>query len=169
MTPIKHVNGDLTDPSSFIDNYDVEENAVFLCHQTNIFGVMSGGVAFSLATKYPEILQPYVDYCNTNPTDIIGTALFTMTNIESIYVVDLFGQPTLNTGRDTDYECIYKALEDFFQSISDYPEWSIAFPKNMSSALAGGKWEIILSMIESFAKDVQNTIYIVEYVPVKEV
>ena len=169
MTSIIHTKGDLTDPSSFIDHYDPENKSVFLCHQTNRFGIMSGGVALGLAKKYPEILEPYKEYCNNEENNVVGTALFTMTNIETICVVNLFGQPTLNQERDTNYEAVYLALEEFFQSISDYPEWSIAFPKNMSSALAGGKWNIILSMIESFAKDVQNTIYIVEFVPNKEV
>ena len=164
MSNIKHVQGNLVEPSSFIENFNSTETAIFLCHQTNAFGVMGAGVALALANKYPEILETYEDYCNTNLHDVLGSALFTMTNTQAVCVVNLFGQPTLNSQRDTNYECIYTALEEFFSYLSDYPEWTIAFPKNMSSALAGGKWKIIYSMIESLAKDLPNDIYIVEYI-----
>lgn len=162
---IVHVNGDITSPETFIENYDSKQHPLFLCHQTNPFGIMSGGVALAIAQKYPEILKEYQDYCNSNTQDIVGTALFTPTNILYVYIINLFGQPTLNCKRDTNYEAIYTALEEFFSFLPDYPEYSIAFPKNMSSALAGAKWDIIYSMIESLSKDLSNDIYIVNYVP----
>jgi O-acetyl-ADP-ribose deacetylase (regulator of RNase III) len=164
MSTIKHVKGDLTDPSTYIPNYDSEKNPLFICHQTNPFGIMGAGVALALAKKYPEILEQYVEYCSNPMQNILGTALFTPTGILYIYVINLFGQKTMNQERDTDYEHIYAALEEFFSFLPDYPEYSIAFPKNMSSALAGGKWNIIYSMIESLSKDLPNDVYIVEYV-----
>lgn len=163
--PIKHVNGNIVEPESYIPNYNSGQHSLFICHQTNPFGIMGAGVALAIAQKYPEILKEYADYCNGNTENIVGTALFTPTNILYVYVINLFGQPTLNCKRDTNYEAIYTALEEFFSFLPDYPEYSIAFPKNMSSALAGAKWDIIYSMIESLSKDVSNDIYIVNYVP----
>lgn len=163
--PIKHVNGDITSPESYIENYDAENISLFICHQTNPFGIMGAGVALAIAQKYPEILEEYEDYCNGNTQQVVGTALFTPTRILYIYIINLFGQPTLNCERDTNYEAIYTALEEFFSFLPDYPEYSIAFPKNMSSALAGAKWNIIYAMIESLSKDLPNDVYIVNYVP----
>ena len=170
-TNIKHVKGDLSDPSTFIENFDSTKTPIFLTHQTNCLGVMGAGVALALANRYPEILPLYQNYCKKPVKEIAGTTPFISTYTYGINVINLFGQVLTGDGRQTNYENVYTALEKFFSYLPDYPEYIIAFPKNMSSGLAGGDWNIIYTMIESFVTKLQltNTVYIVEYVTDKEV
>lgn len=168
MSNIKHVKGDLSDPSTFIENFDPRQTPIFLLHQVNCQGVMGGGVALSLANCYPTLFPEYANYCQKPTENLAGTALFTVVE-QGILVINLFGQVTTGISRQTNYEYLYQALHSFFHYLPDYPEYIIAFPKNMSSGLAGGDWNIVYAMILSFVKDLPNTIYIVDYVNPNEV
>ena len=40
----------------------LETNADIICHQVNLQGVMGGGLALSIARKYPNVNKVYKDY-----------------------------------------------------------------------------------------------------------
>ena len=171
MSNIKYVKGDLSDPSTFVENFDPDNIQIVLAQQTNCLGVMGAGVALSLVKRYPEILPSYQKYCEQPNKEIKGTVYFTHTHKQGICVANLFGQVYTGNIRDTNYEYIYRALENYLFEFAYKPQYILAFPKNMSSGLAGGNWNIIYAMIENLAKalNLENTIYIVEYVNSNEV
>lgn len=163
MSTIQHVIGNLAKPESFIFDFQNTQDAVFLLHQTNCLGIMGAGVALALSKEYPAILPYYQQYCDLDLKKVAGSCLITTTGIPRIAVVNLFGQVTCGRGRRTNYEYLFTALEEFFRKLNDFPTAVVAIPKFMSSGLAGGNWNIVLAMIESFAVKYPNTIYIVEY------
>lgn len=159
MAQFVSVNGDLTDPLTFLPQ-DLLDRQIFLLHQVNTLGVMGAGVALTFAQKYPQMFEDYYEYCQTAPV-LIGTTLIYQT--DNIYIVNLFGQHLTHKVRDTNYEAIYSALSLFSQTVSHFPDAIIALPLNMSSGLAGGNWNIISTMVKELFRDLPNTIYIVQY------
>lgn len=157
--------GDVTDPSTFIPMYNPLNYYIVILHQVNTKGIMGAGVALTIAQRYPEVQEQYQNFCisfSGFESNLLGNAQFAHTEKSGITFVNLFGQ-TLGGLRNTNYEALYNALESFVNVIKFYPEHTLALPKNMSSGLAGGNWNIVRTMIEELFQDLPNDLYIVEW------
>lgn len=165
MANILNVVGDLSNPYSFITNYDRIKTSLLLVHQTNTQGVMLAGVALALSNQYPTLLPDYQSYCASlkNTEALLGSIFVHNVPSTNLCIVNLFGQHLTNNKRDTNYEAVYHSLEVLSYYIDYVKTPTLAFPCGMSSGLAGGDWKIILCMIEQVFRNKPVTIYIVEY------
>lgn len=164
MNNIKHVLGNLLLTSTFIQEEDLKKQ-ITLCHQVNCKGVMGSGLALSIKQIYPEVYEQYriaVLECLTD--SLLGQCQICTTYDFNQFVANLFGQDEYGTDtRKTNYEALYNSLVTLKELV---PTNSVvAFPKNLGSQLAGGNWNIILTMITEVFKDTDISVYIVEYVP----
>lgn len=118
-------------------------------HGCNTYHTMGAGIAAYLRRKYPYV---YVVDCKTKiGPDKLGT--FSKANInDNLIVLNCYTQDTCGSGRQVDYEAVYKCLEqvkiytDTLREQSGKPI-DIRFPK-IGCGLAGGEWSIIRPMFE---------------------
>jgi len=137
----------------------------FKVHQVNCMGAMGAGIAKQVRTKYPKVYIKYVKACNTNEKkSLLGKIQVVDTGCD-FSIINLFGQYDYNAknGRNTDYEAFYCGLEKIRDYVlkCDEPK-EVAFPYRIASALAGGDWNVILSMIESVFNDTDIKVSIYE-------
>ena len=121
-----------------------------IAHQVNCQGVMGAGLAKQIRDKYPQVYREYQEECMFEyAVNLLGSCQLIKID-DSKWIANLFGQD--GYGRDkryTDYEAIYKALNNLAVQMLDNGMNSVAIPYNMSCGLAGGDWNIILAMLES--------------------
>lgn len=120
-----------------------------LCHQVNCMGKMGSGIAKTVREKFPKVYDEYMAMCrheNNTPDTLLGKTLLVRCGDQVI--ANLFAQR--NYGYDgkqyTNYEAFNKCLQHIRESVPVGS--SIAFPHGIGCGLGGGKWEVILSMIE---------------------
>lgn len=135
------------------------------CHQVNCKGVMGAGLAKQIRNKYPEVYEDYINTVNSGKL-LLGWSCITSTSDGRI-CVSMFAQD--GYGRDkcyTDYKAfqlILDGLQGELQMLESHNPnpYKIAFPKGIGCGLAGGDWNVIKPMIEKFAENIPNDVYIV--------
>lgn len=124
-------------------------NATYLCHQVNCMGRMGSGIAKTVREKFPNVYAEYIRLCNSKditPNSLLGTTQFVKCGVKII--ANLFSQ------RDYGYDGKQYTNYDAFRRCLRYIQAnapagsSIAFPYKIGCGLGGGKWEIILAIIE---------------------
>lgn len=153
---VRLVNGDMF---SGDESYKV--------HQVNCKGAMGAGIAKTIKEKYPNVYTKYKRVCDSqnNSSDLLGKIQVIKVIEKGFYIVNLFGQDNYHSasGRCTNYEAFYTCLEKLREYIYKNPdgEKTVAFPYKIASNLAGGDWNVILSMIKSVFEntDIEVTIY----------
>lgn len=125
---------------------DIERGIII--HQTNIFGVAGGGLAFQIRNKYPLWYEDYHDYCQTNPK--IGNVQFWRGN-QDFYIVNLFGQKTL--GGHATIEDSYDLALPEIQERSESLELPVYFPYMIGCGLGGGNYDVIMRKIEKYTPE----------------
>ena len=135
--PIVHKNGDL-----------FTSKAKYLCHQVNCMGKMGSGIARTVREKFPNAYHDYMTLClfgGKTTKQLLGGIQFCECGQKII--VNMFGQETYGTfGQHTDYDAFRKCLKHIHNNV---PAGStIAFPHGIGCGLGGGKWAVILPMIE---------------------
>jgi O-acetyl-ADP-ribose deacetylase (regulator of RNase III) len=127
----------------------LESKVNVIAHQTNCKATMGSGIARQIRDKWVNVYQAYCDLCLAGGSKLLGTCQMVKIG-EKQYVANLFGQDGYGIEkRQTDYEQIYRALEDLASIMRSKELTSVAFPCYMSSALAGADWHIIKQMIIS--------------------
>ena len=132
-----------------------KSGADIICHQTNCRGVMGSGLARQIKMENPEMFHRYVAHCKQVGDRLLGTALILpmdqdlyKKSSDMRYIANCFGQA--GYGRDKVYTQ-YKALESALARVAafarSYNKRSIAIPYNIGCGLAGGKWDIVESII----------------------
>lgn len=124
-------------------------NAKYLCHQVNCMGKMGSGIAKTVREKFPNAYHDYMSLClfsDMTPNDLLGGVQFSECGTKTI--VNMFAQKTYGyDGRQyTDYAAFRKCLKHIRNNIPVGN--TIAFPNGIGCGLGGGKWEVILQMIE---------------------
>lgn len=141
-------------------------NSVII-HGCNCQGVMGSGVALAVKNKYPDVFDKYLDLCNnTKPEELLGT-MQTFIIKKGITLVNGFTQLDFGSGRQINYEAIYKVFEDvnfFMKLLTEIGmQRTLYFPK-IGAGLGGGNWRIISTIIEETV-DQQFNPTLVEYKP----
>lgn len=141
-------------------------NSVII-HGCNCQGVMGSGVALAVKNKYPDAFDKYLDLCNnTKPEELLGT-MQTFIIQEGITLVNGFTQLDFGSGRQINYEAIYKVFEDvnfFMKLLAEIGmQRTLYFPK-IGACRGGGNWRIISTIIEETV-DQQFNPTLVEYKP----
>lgn len=155
---IKIINGNLFD-----------SNANFIVHQVNAQGVMGSGVALQVAEQFPHVKKDYiryVNYCNKNGIDPLGTVQYvpnevwaltmvdTMKNNNIIafdnnyqYIVNLFGQRDYGEGLHTDLKFMKKAFIDIREKANKIGA-TVAMPYKIGSCRGGADWNDVYKIIK---------------------
>ena len=164
-------NGDIFDSSA---SWDI------MCHQVNCKGGFGRGIAETIAAKYPHIKDFYTQFVKFYTTDPYHTG--NNENIESSvllgkvqilqifdtkfdekpnrFIANLFGQDDYGADPNklyTNYEALRVSLDRLSGVLSGlsgdpHKKLTIAFPYKMSCGLDNGDWNIVLGMINEFAK-----------------
>ena len=151
---------------NFIDGNLLDANVDIICHQVNCQCVMGAGLAKQIKENFSNVYNEYRNlYIKTeDKKSLLGCAQFVEVYNKSYkYVVNLFGQLYCGVKlRQTNYEALYIAIETMFESAFKNlyvgNKITIGIPYKLGCGLAGGNWNIVLSMIQELALKYQNYI-----------
>ena len=130
---IKYIQGDL-----------LQTDAPLILHQVNLQGVMGGGLAYSIAQKYPSVERKYRYFCGE-----LGDVLFCRT--KDFVVGNCYSQ-------NEDFTTNYDALAECFLEVREYMVRrrisTVALPYKYGCGIARGDWatveDIITKVLDAF-------------------
>lgn len=142
---IKIVNGNIL---------NAKENIIV--HQVNVQGIMGGGVARQLATKYPNLEKEYREFCRLydNEYEKLKGQVFKIM-LQGKFIMNMFSQ---KENFDTDYEAMKKALKEIKQYAKSL-KLSICMPYKIGCGIANGDWNIVYKIVEEVFNDYDVTLY----------
>ena len=161
--------GDILAPSTYLNPEDLNRE-LNIIHGCNAQGIMGAGLALQVRHKSEEVYQVYKQACDTKTNDkqsLLGTITFKRLSPDPITIINAIIQ--LETGvhkRQVNYEAVAQVFDRIAITILTHPntQFTLAIPKYFGSALAGGNWNIIRTIIEETLTKFSNvTLYIVEY------
>lgn len=120
-----------------------------LCHQTNYYGVMDGGIAAAIRKKIltDEQYSEYKDYCMYFGRQALGTVLYSTIIPGERYVANCFSQCDFGAQAVlTDYAAFRHCLAKV-EHTAKTAGWSVALPGYMGCGIAGGNWDIVSGII----------------------
>lgn len=140
-------------------------------HQTNCIGVMGAGIAFAIKRKYPNVFTQYKKLCTEhhNGKELLGKCQIVsesgnIIDVNSLnrkdnekIIANLFGQYSIGSGIETQYEHLRTALEELKEVGKKHNLW-IGLPYKLGCGLAGGDWNVVRKMIEEVFVDYPVTI-----------
>lgn len=110
-----------------------------ILHQVNLDGEMGGGIAYQIATQYPNVLKEYQQFKNKK----LGEVCFVET--KQYVVGNCFSQ-------DYNYDTNYKALETCLDKVIEYMKEkelkTIGIPYKYGCGIANGNWDIVKEIFE---------------------
>lgn len=121
-----------------------------LLHQVNLDGIMGGGIALQIATKYPSVEREYTKYNNK----VLGEVLFT--KVDNYVIGNCFSQ---DKNFNTDYEALKKCLEKVKKYMDINELYSIAIPYKYGCGIANGDWDVVKKIFIDAFKGYQLVIY----------
>lgn len=134
-------------------------DADIICHQTNFYGMMGGGVA---AAIWQEVLDQqdkteYCSICNGLKESLLGTVQV-LTHHGKPFVANLFsqrGEPD-KFGSLTDYRQFRRCLHEV-KKFAKAHGYTVAMPGFIGCGIAGGDWDEVYKIImEMFADSSVN-------------
>ena len=131
-----------------------------ICHQVNCIGVMGGGIALQICSKWPQVYKEYKSFCEgyKNPEEILGNVQDVVLGTDLV-VANCFGQ--VKPG----YECMtdYNAWDDILVRLLDDANFfglDLHFPYLIGCGLAGGDWNIMFKKLYDFFSNHNMNAYI---------
>jgi O-acetyl-ADP-ribose deacetylase (regulator of RNase III) len=120
-------------------------------HQTNLQGVMGGGLALQIRKKFPMAYGAYtalISKQKLGDCQIIMVSRDNGTPSQNLYIANLFGQDNFSTQkRETDYDALRSALRKLNAWATENIV-EVYLPHGLGCGLAGGDWSIVEHMIE---------------------
>lgn len=134
-----------------------------LAHQTNYYGVMSGGIALQIKEELldDDVFKNYTDFCDMYGEEALGMMQLLKVNNKCKYIANLFGQKDWNTD--------YDALKSSIEWLSDFTKTelnngTIVIPGYIGCGIAGGDWNIVYNdIIKPIFEDSPVKLIIVYY------
>lgn len=153
---IKYIDGDL-----------LETDVEVIMHQCNCQARMGSGIALQIKNKYPDVFDKYYYFCKSRETtkELLGECLIVPT-YDGKYIANIFGQDHYYPRdiKHTDYDALEKSLNFLKNWMIENNIKTCGCPFLMSSALAGGDWNIVLEILrEIFGKENNIELTIVKY------
>ncbi len=136
---IKYIKGDL-----------LRTDAPLVLHQVNLQGVMGGGLALSIARKYPNVERAYIEYSQKH----LGNVVFAPA--DSKFIGNCFSQ---NENFTTNYEALSKCLDKVVKFMNDWHIKTVAIPYKYGCGIADGDWNKVESIFKDKFKDYDLLIY----------
>lgn len=126
-----------------------------ICHQVNMQGIMGGGLALQIATKYPIVEREYENYCRIrHPIDLEA-------NILSVHIGEnkfIFNCFTQDINFNTNYKWVRKVFTRIRRQCACY--WiipdrpiTIGVPYKYGCGIANGEWKKVLSIFNDIFND----------------
>ena len=128
----------------------LKANADVICHQVNLQGVMGGGLALSISTKYPNVNKVYEDY---KPKKL-GEVCMVYTN--DFIVANCFSQ---TEDFNTDYKALRKCLLKVRKYMLDCGYRTVAIPYKYGCGIANGDWETVFNIFKDVFLGYELLIY----------
>tara|TARA_R110000765_G_scaffold58208_1_gene113719 strand:+ start:3677 stop:4180 length:504 start_codon:yes stop_codon:yes gene_type:complete len=160
---VTEIKGDLLDFPNEIN---------ILGHCANCHCAMGGGIAASIAARYPEA-QDSDNKTQSGDRSKLGTIswakLKESSKMNPKFIANIYGQFSPSTGeRAVNYEAIARGIETIMkgasgQKASKSGEYIVGFPCRMGCDLARGEWPIIRQMIWTYALKYEVKTIIVDY------
>lgn len=134
--------------------------ADIICHQTNFFGMMGGGVAASIWNKMldQQDRKEYCSLCHDMRGSLLGSVQM-LTHHGKPFVANLFSQMAEpdKFGSLTDYHKLRRCLHEV-KMFAKRRSYTVAMPGFLGCGIAGGNWDevykIILETFEKYPLDV---------------
>jgi O-acetyl-ADP-ribose deacetylase (regulator of RNase III) len=125
-------------------------------HCANMQNTFGGGIAKSIREQFPEAYEADTKWFNTPPDQRLSLSV--AVTLEDSFIFNLYGQ--VNYGREK--RQLHYGL--FAQALSDMRKMLVAgdtvgFPYLMGCDRAGGNWEVVMELIETFLSDCIVKIY----------
>ena len=162
MNKLIHVKGDAV---KALVNNDVD----YLMHCCNAQGVMGSGIALQIKNTFPQTYKDYHNYCR-NYDNLLGSIVI-RDGVINIIAQNFYGSQM----RDVHYGALVSGFMQVidkiysnelykckFDSNGNLIPYRIAVPKYMASDRAGGDWEIVKELLESFPSKIEIHCYELE-------
>lgn len=117
----------------------LETNADIICHQVNLQGVMGGGLALSIARKYPNVNKVYKDYKQKKLGEVC------MVYTDDFIVANCFSQ---TEDFNTDYKALRVCLLKVRKYMSHCGYRTVAIPYKYGCGIANGDWETVFNIFK---------------------
>ena len=117
----------------------LETNADIICHQVNLQGVMGGGLALSIARKYPNVNKVYKDYKQKKLGEVC------MVYTYDFIVANCFSQ---TEDFNTDYKALRVCLLKVRKYMSHCGYRTVAIPYKYGCGIANGDWETVFNIFK---------------------
>lgn len=139
---ISYHNGDL-----------LKSGCDIICHQVNLQGVMGGGLALQIATKYPNCEEQYKYILNR--FDMKGNVHFFCYSDRgySKYIANCFSQ---NEDFTTNYEWLKYCFKKILSFVQTQNIETIGVPYNYGCGIASGDWNKVEQIFKDIFEDEKN-------------
>ena len=128
----------------------LETNADIICHQVNLQGVMGGGLALSIARKYPNVNKCYESYSKKDLGEVC------MVYTDDFIVANCFSQ---REDFNTDYKALRECLSKVRKHMIDCGYRTVAIPYKYGCGIANGDWETVFNIFKDVFSDYALLIY----------
>lgn len=136
---IKELQGDL-----------LRSKCDIICHQVNLDGIMGGGLALQIATKYPYCEKQYKIACKLLRTSALK-GYVNLCRVETKpdrYVANCFSQ---NSDYTTNYKWLEECVKEVYYEAKALNLKTVGIPKNYGCGIARGDWETVKEIwVEEF-------------------
>lgn len=148
---IKVVNGDL-----LLAPVDI------IVHQVNCIGVMGGGLAREIYTRYPNNKIDYLKYVNKHKNtgkpskDLLGN-VFMIDTYDNKVIANIFGQNNIRKTKQD--KTVYTEEEALIEGLNKVKElalkcnYTVGIPTYLGCGMANGNWSEIKPKIEEVFKE----------------
>lgn len=132
-----------------------------ICHQVNVDGVMGGGLALQIASKYPEVEKKYKEYCRENycSYDALCGESYRVKINDQQEIANCFTQLP-------NYDTDYQAIKDCFMTllmICKETNKTICIPYKYGCGIANGDWKVVRKILEDLSTTFQIDIYVYQF------
>lgn len=140
--PVQNIKGDL-----------FETDAGIIAHGCNCKGAMGSGIAAIIRSKYPVAYDHYIDEYTHYDELVLGEVQYVYIPEEDRYIANCMTQDEYGTHkRQVNYEAIYTCFESLEAFARKHKISHVALPA-IGAGLAGGSWNIILTILKEVFDD----------------
>lgn len=134
----------------FIKGDLLKADADVICHQVNLQGVMGGGLALSIARKYPNVNKIYEDYEPKKLGEVC------MVYTDDFIVANCFSQTEYF---NTDYNALRVCLLKVRKYMLNCGYRTIAIPYKYGCGIANGDWGTVFDIFNDVFYGYELLIY----------
>ena len=131
----------------------LNSDADIICHQVNLQGIMGGGLALSIAKRFPDVEERYRKFKGKE----LGAVCFAKT--DKFVIANCFSQ---TEDFNTDYDALEQCLFEVKQYMKKKNLKKIAIPYKYGCGIANGDWDLVLNIFTYVFGHIDIDIYVKE-------